>query len=488
MDNVFVIGIDIGTTNIKGSVFSGTGKAGPFFSISYPSYVPVKNFHEQDPFDWVNGTLKVLGGLTQDKKIKDNLAAISFSTQGGTFVPVDKNYEPLCPAITWLDRRGQEIFDADKSLAALNDWFYSITGWRLDCNMSVLPVLWLKKNRPGLFRKIYKIFYVNDFVQHALSGSYFQDPSNASISLFYNVAEGNWDKDIINMAGLRTCNFSEVRQSGEIAGLLSGKICKKLGLNREVMLINGGHDQYCSSISSGILSDESMLLATGTAWVLFKLLKKPLFDPVKYYSIGRSVIKGCFGLIYSIPAAGASVGWFATELMGLKNEKKLFKTEKKYIKEFVEMKNDIIYRPYLTGSYGPDFNMGRKASFENLGLGHNYLDMYKAILEGAGFQVKKILNAFEESNIRTSSIKMVGGAAKSCVWPQIISDITGLDIQIPVGSGADFASAGAAILAGYGAGIFKSIAHGYGLTKKTFKIIKPTGKNIEFYRNKFRFF
>ncbi|MDD3819321.1 MAG: FGGY-family carbohydrate kinase [Actinomycetota bacterium] len=121
-------------------------------------------------------------------------------------------------------------------------------------------------------------------------------------------------------------------------------------------------------------------------------------------------------------------------------------------------------------------------------MGHNFLDLVKAIMEGVGFQVKKILNVLKERGIKVKNIKMVGGGSKSKIWPNIIADITGLDVLIPENHKEDFATKGAAIIAGYGSGIFPSLHEGYNKFKSNFKEIKPDQDNIKFYEEKFRLF
>ena len=92
-------------------------------------------------------------------------------------------------AITWLDRRSEKLIYKDKNLLKENINFYNKTGWRLDSNMSFMPLYWLKKNKKEVFDKIDKILFVNDYVLKKITGHNIQDPSNASISLFYNVVE-----------------------------------------------------------------------------------------------------------------------------------------------------------------------------------------------------------------------------------------------------------------------------------------------------------
>ena len=492
MEN-YIIGVDIGTTNIKGSVYSSDGRIINTANVSYQSYSPKENYHEQNPDDWVNGVVKVLKKILIDPDTKENLKAISFSTQGGTVIPVDKNFNPLYRAITWLDGRGTELFANNKSLQEKNIEFYCKTGWRLDSNMSFLPLLWLKENKKEIFNKIFKVFYVNDYVYKKLTGNSLQDPSSASITLFYNIIDGKWDEEIMSLLDLNGDYFSIVRNPGEKIGYLDEKIREKLGIKNEVIVINGSHDQYCVGLGSGMLNEDEILLATGTAWVFFKMLDAPLIDSEKFFASGRfSVEDGKmgdkFGLIYSIPAAGASIRWFSSNVMNLKDEDILFKLIDDNLEKIYSIKNKIIFYPYLTGAYGPDFDIERKTSFLNVEIGHNYLDLVKAIMEGVGFQVKRILNVLKERGIKAKNIKMVGGGAKSKIWPNIIADITGLNVLIPENHEEDFATKGAAVIAGYGSGIFTSLYEGYDKFKSNFKEIKPDQDNIKFYEEKFRLF
>ena len=488
MNNKYIIGIDIGTTNIKGSLYSSEGKYVSSYNIAYKSYSPKESYHEQDPDDWISGLIKILEKLIISKDVRENLGSMSLSTQGGTVIPVDKDFNPLTRAFTWLDRRAADLLNNNKELLDKNIEFYSKTGWRLDSNISFMPLYWLKENKPDIFAKIHKVLYVNDYVYKKITGNSFQDPSNASITLFYNINSSKWDNDILDLLGFDRDKFSTVKDSGELIGNLSESICQRLKIKSKVKVINGGHDQYCAGLGAGILNEKEILLSTGTAWVIFKMLKNPLFDSKRFFAIGRNIIKNKFGLIYAIPSAGVSLKWFATGLMRLEDEEILYELIDKNTDIIYKIKNNIIFHPYLTGAFGPDFDIGRKASFKNIEIGHNYFDFIKAIMEGVGFQLKKIFTVFGGKGIEINKIKMVGGGAKSKLWPQIVSDITGIDVLIPVNANEDFATKGAAILAGYGAGIFSSLDEGYNKLKSEFKIISPNPENVDFYKDKYRMF
>ena len=489
MDKQYIIGIDIGTTNIKGAMYSSEGEQISSYNISYKSYSIKEGYHEQNPEDWVKGLISILQKLTTSENNRENLAGIAISTQGGTVVPVDKDYRPLTKAITWLDKRAVNLLKNDKKLLRKNIEFYTKTGWRLDTNMSFMPLYWLKEKKPKIFAKIHKVLYVNDYVYKKITGNNFQDHSNASMSLFYNIKTGNWDKDILKLLNFNEDNFSRIKDSGDTVGYLNNDICKKLNIKKKVKVINGGHDQHCAGLGAGILNNKEILLSTGTAWVIFKILTEPLLDSRRFFAIGRSVLDSrLFSLIYSIPSAGASLKWFVYNLMDLNTGEKLSDLINNNINKLLKIKNPILFYPYLTGAFGPDFDMDKKASFKNIEISHNNLDFIKAIMEGVGFQLKKIFTVFEEKGIKIKKIKMVGGATKSILWPQIVSDITCTEILIPESNNEDIASRGAAILAGYGAGIFSSPKEGYSKLKPNFKILRPDKKMHDYYEDKMRKF
>jgi xylulokinase len=228
-----------------------------------------------------------------------------------------------------------------------------------------------------------------------------------------------------------------------------------------------------------------MLLSTGTAWVLFKLLHHAAFDAKNFFAIGRNIIKDKFGLIYSIPAAGASIKWFAKNIMGLKSDMVLVDEINANPEKLLGLKNNILFHPYLTGAPGPDFDPGRKASFQNMEIGHSHLDLAKAIYEGICFQLKKIMIEMEKNHIHFKEIKMVGGGAKSKIWPDILADITDKDILIPMDQEDDFTTKGAAVIAGFGAKIFSSFEDGIKKTRTRYKVVRPNKKNKDFYDKKF---
>jgi xylulokinase len=96
--------------------------------------------------------------------------------------------------------------------------------------------------------------------------------------------------------------------------------------------------------------------------------------------------------------------------------------------------------------------------FLGLSLSSTRGDMARAVMEGIAFELRWVLDEIREAGMAVDEMRMVGGAAKSAVWPRIVADAAGTPVVLP--DVREAASRGAAILAGVGAGAFPDPAAG----------------------------
>jgi len=193
-----LLGIDIGTNATKTLLVSSDGKVLGLAQRDY-SIIPSPNgWVEQEPEDWWRAVIETVREVVKENhRFRDNIRAISFSTQGGTLIPVDSKGRPLRRAITWLDQR------ADKESRKLKEergdtFFYNITGYKLHQGLPLLQICWLKNNERKIFEKTYKFLFVNDYIIYKLTGKYCTDPSNSSITMLYNLRLEKWDPQLLS--------------------------------------------------------------------------------------------------------------------------------------------------------------------------------------------------------------------------------------------------------------------------------------------------
>lgn len=429
--NRYRLGIDIGTTRVKAIVVDAEGKIASFASEELKLYVR-GSFVEQDPEEIWNAFIKVVRETTSKKDIKQNLAGLSLSTQGGTLILVGKDGKPLRRAISWMDTRA--LKESNKLLKEFGaDFFYQKTGWVPDkiC-LPLAQLLWLSKNEKNLFQNIYKCHFVDSYILYKLTKEEFIDHTNGAITMLFNIREKNWDEQLLNLANIKIEQLPLPLPSGKRVGTLSDYSARMLDLPPTISVFSGGHDQYCSAFGASVKEPGEVLLSTGTAWVILAITDKPVFSPKFGFHPGPHIIEGLWGALTSLPYGGASYEWFLKNVL---LNKVTYQEADDLVKEARGEK--LVFHPF--------FAKGKnRASFSNIALSHTAGHFLRAIMEGITLEVKRKLQSMEEAGIPIKTIKMVGGCAKSSIWPEIVSEILSLPLSIP--ENLETASLGAALL------------------------------------------
>ena len=110
----------------------------------------------------------------------------------------------------------------------------------------------------------------------------------------------------------------------------------------------------------------------------------------------------------------------------------------------------------------------------------NKYTFYRAILENTALLVRGHIELVKEATgNEPSELIFAGGASKCSLWAQIVADVTGKNVRIPEVKEAT--ALGAAVLAGYGVGIYPSIAEGAKRVVKWDKTFSPNPDNKAVY-------
>ena len=102
----YTIGMDIGTSATKTALFDITGNMVASFSREYPLSQPQNGWAEQNPEDWYQAAVQTLQQVVQTSGVdKSQIAGIGLSGQMHGLTAVDREENPVCPAIIWMDQR-----------------------------------------------------------------------------------------------------------------------------------------------------------------------------------------------------------------------------------------------------------------------------------------------------------------------------------------------------------------------------------------------
>jgi len=450
-----LLGLDVGTTATKALLFDPEGNIVASASRQYGLLTPQEEWVEQDPDDLWGGVVETTRAVLREVGPDDRILALSQSSQAGTTIPVDSTCEPVYNAISWMDHRGAA--QADQVRQQLSDEFIRrTTGWPLSEGLPLQHIGWLRANRPDVFEAARRFLFVNDFIGYRLTGELCMNPSDASITQLLNIGTADWDERLLDLVGITRDQLSPLQPSGYIVGRVTAEASAATGLSEDVLVVNGAHDQYCAAVGVGVTEPGLVMLSCGTAWVLLAVPEGPDVDLDAGLAMSCHAVAGRWGALRSLGGVGTSLEWFLDNVWIGRgadvSRDVLYQEVNEAATASPAGANGLLFYP-LAGGHGGTIG-GTKGGFIGLSLRHTRADMARAVLEGVVFELRWVAEQISSAGLIISELKMVGGAAKSPIWPQIVADITNIPVALPAVSQA--ASLGAAALAGVGAGVFPS--------------------------------
>ncbi|MBF0779244.1 xylulokinase [Streptococcus cuniculi] len=475
----YVLGLDLGTSSLKGIVVDKAGNIVMEASSSYQILSEQVGYSEQNPQDWLVAFEFVMATLSS--KIKDlqyNLKAISFSGQMHSLVLLDEKKEVLRPAILWNDTRttkqcqqimdsfGTELLQITKNIA--------VEGFTLP------KILWVKENEPAIWEKVRHVLLPKDYLRWYLTGILNMEFSDASGTLLLDVDQKDWSKDILKQFNIEATVLPPLVESMTVVGNLSDTIREKFGLKEAIKVVAGGADNACSALGSGILTDDISLSSIGTSGVVLSAESHPNVtykgDLHVFYHVIANV-KYSMGVTL---AAGNSLSWFKQTFA----EKLTFAELMSCINEVGIGAEGLLFTPYITGERTPYIDSQIRGSFIGIDMRHTFKHFTRAVVEGITFSLKDCLKIMEHQKGRRKRIIAVGGGALNEDWLQIQADIFACQVQIlQTEQGPGF---GAAILAALGLGWFKDANMAVQAFVKEGKSYDPIPRHVVEYEKIYR--
>jgi xylulokinase len=457
-----LLGIDAGTTAMKVVLYNE--KANPITSATkeYNLITPSPGIVETDPGIYWNSLKSAVNELFSRCKDDDHkIIALAISSQGESFITINKNREPLRNTIVWLDTRSEkESILIEKEFGTEN--VYQTTGSpEIDPTWASTKLLWMKKHEPEFFKKIYKVFFVEDYLIYQLTGNYAANGALYCSSLLFNIIKNEWWEDMLKFIGLSKSHLPELYNSGVKVGVVKENAAKELGFSNEPIVVSGGMDQACSCIGTGNIFSGMVTESTGASLNISVTIDKPVFDPKRRVPCQTHAVKGKYIYLPWTKTAGMLLKWFKDKFCEPQVEKAesedrdVYEELTDYVDKISPGSDGLVVLPHLSGSISPEMDSDARGVIFGLKLSTTRLHIIKAILESIAYMSRSNMELIEESGIDIKDVILTGGASKSGLWNQIKADVLGREVKTI--KNQDTGCLGAAILAGVGSGVFDSI-------------------------------
>ena len=446
----YVIGIDLGTSAVKALLVDREGQVRAEASQEYPLYHDHSSWSEQDPEDWVNGTLSAIDALVAQEGIDAKaIEGISFSGQMHGLVLLGADNQPLRRAILWNDTR--TTAQCREIEQTLGDKLLKVTRNPALEGFTLPKILWVKQQEPEVFEQAQLFLLPKDYVRYRLTGELHMDYSDAAGTLLLDVAGKQWSADVLEAFELPASFCPPLVESHGLVGTLLPEAAERSGLQPSTKVFAGGADNACGAIGAGILSEGLTLCSIGTSGVILSYENDKNRDfqgKVHFFNHGKEDSFYAMGVTLG---AGYSLSWF----------KKTFAAEESYdellagVGDVAPGANGLLFTPYLVGERTPHADSTIRGSFIGMDGSHRRVHFARAVMEGITFSLHESVHMFREAGKTVDAIISIGGGAKNPVWLQMQADI--FDSEVIALANEQGPGLGAAMLAAYGCGWFDSL-------------------------------
>ncbi len=470
------IGIDLGTTILKGLVMDDSGKILAIESKETPMISQQISWAEQSPELWWSNTLSIIQLLGTKVKLAD-VRGIGLSGQMHGLVTYDEKRAPLRRAIIWMDKRSsQEVEDILKAVG--NTTMYKITGNPIFTGFLLASLLWVKRNEPALYARINKVSSPKDYLAYRLTGELKTEPTDALATGAFDYNKNTWSHKILNAVDIKQSIFPEVIPTVQPYGGVSKRIASITGLS-EGIPVYGGSDQSMAALGSGLIENGQATIAVSTGGQCLVVAKKGFVDARRRLHTLNHALPGVGLYMAATLAAGFSLKWFKNDI-----NRSVETTYPKYLEKMSTIApgaEGIYYLPFLAGERTPYFNPSLRGAFIGLSHSHTRLHMTRAILEGVAFSIRDCMNVFADMKIAVKQTLLSGGGAKDAIWRQIITDV--VDMPTMSINVQDHSPFGAAILAKFAQVEFDGLWEFYKKNIHTSDFMNPNEKHAAIYSN-----
>ncbi len=450
-----ILAVDIGTTEIKSVLVSAKDGYLDSRRAGCPLLYPEKNSVEQSPKDMAEGIYSTIRELLEaHPEAIQHIAGLTFTSQMGNTLPVDREGVPLMNFFSWMDGRavGFTTDELYKGLIKIEGQpllmilkFLKISGGAPGKNGKdiLCKMAWLKRYQPDLYGKTHKFLDVKDYAVFLATGRFVTSYDIAYITWLLNTrdkdqSDWSWSPALHKMMGLDLEKMPELKASTAVAGSVTSEFSLKTGLPKDIPVITGSGDLLTSAIGSGAITMGNLHINIGTAGWVATHCPVAAVDIKHYVGTIASGMPGKFLLLSKQETLGGALDWvknmlFPKELVKETSNDEIYAMLNDSVNQSPPGANSVLFTPWLLGERSPVNDANLRGQFFNLGMDTKRCDLFRSVFEGVAFNIRWGMEYVETiSKKKTGAvgeeIRFIGGASKSDTWCQVFADV----LQRPV--------------------------------------------------------
>ena len=404
-----IMGIDIGTTGCKATIFDLSGRLISSAYTEYPLYTsPERGVAEQNPEDWWVAIKKTMAlAMLRGNIPPPEVAGIGITGQSTSVILLDSTGTPLRPSILYLDSRGEKYISKLSELVGPMNY----VELKVYTNLQ-----WLRENEEETFKRIDKVLDVKEFIAYKLTN------------------EVTFDSFAIAPDRVKLLNekfeipdrfFGTFHTYDKPVGQVKKEIVKEILISEGTPVVVGPWDGMCNVIGSGIIEDGLLMDVAGTTEIIAMTTKEKTNLTTHKHLIGDR------WLIYTSTPLAISYTWFKNILTSFAGEISTaidpYSILNSLAAEAPPGSDGLIFIPTIQGDFmKPDL----RGAYLGISSNHTIKHMTRAILEGVAYHLKRTVNMIESEGVSVDKVRVSGGGAKSQLWNQIKADVLGKLVEV----------------------------------------------------------
>ncbi len=433
--------------------------------------------------DLIWATLAEAAGEALDKAgaRQDQVLAVAATSMRHTTIVLDAEGSALLATPNRDARAAGEAFQlASEQGGAL----YARTGQWPSPLASAARLRWLATTNPDGWARATTVITLSDWIAYRLCGESGSEPSQASSTLLFDVAQRDWAWDLAEELGVPRHLLPPLRPAGTRLGTVTTAAAEMFGLRAGTPVAVGGADTQCALLGAGAVAPGQMGAIAGTTVPVQLVLDRPVVDPHERLWTGCHVLADRWVLESNAGTMGEALDWFA---------RILYPDAAHPVARFLTEAG--LSEPGAAGilsTLGTGVMNARELGLPTGSLTLSHLStahdpqrrrhLERAVVDGMAYAVRANLEQLRDVAALSAGpavFSLAGGMSRSEVFAQVVSDVLGLPVE--VGATPESTALGAALCAGVAAGVFADLAEGAQRFRGQARTVLPDGERARAY-------
>lgn len=418
---MITLGIDLGTSAVKLALVGDDDTVLATASRPLAVQRPHPGHSEQAPAAWWAAACEGLDEL--HATATDALAAteaIALSGQMHGAVLLDDAGAVLRPSILWNDGRAMaECAELEAAFPALHR----------ECGNLAMPgftapkLLWVRRHEPALFARVARVLCPKAWLSMQLTGRAVEEMSDASGTLWLDVAGRRWSAGALAACGLSEAQMPRLVEGSAVAGELRPEWVRRWGFRRTPVVAGGAGDCAAGAVGVGAVRPGDAFVSLGTSGVLWATTAGFAPNPARAVHAFCHALPGTWHQMGVLLNAASALAWWAG-VCGRGEAELVTEAE-----ALAGGAGSAMFAPYLAGERTPLNNTALRGGFAALAPDTSRAAMTQAVLDGVAYALADCRDALADAGTVLAEASVIGGGARSAHWVQTLADVLALPLH-----------------------------------------------------------